>query len=165
MKFDVRIATSDDLPHMWDMLWEAAAVAESLRMLGKEATLQIPEIAKYLTDWGRPGDTGVIAVDPAGRRLGAAWYRFFTSLNPGYGYISDDIPEITIGVDPDARGHGIGKALLEALCNAARDRGLARIGLSVDRKNAAVSLYERAGFVDAGIVEASETSQTMIIDL
>lgn len=152
----------DDLPHMADMLWEAAAVADVLREMGRTDALQLPGVAKYLEGWGRSGDFGVVAIDPTGRRLGAAWYRFFTAQNPGYGYISDEIPEITIGVDPESRGLGVGRALLEALCNGARERGLKAIGLSVDRENAAAVLYERVGFVDAGIVEASETSKTMI---
>lgn len=147
---------------MADMLWEAAAVANVVRDMGQEDALKLPGVAKYLEEWGRPGDFGVVAIDPSGRRLGAAWYRFFTAQNPGYGYISDDIPEITIGVSPGARGRGVGKALLEALCKGAREQGVKAIGLSVDRENAAAILYERVGFVNAGIVEASETSKTMI---
>jgi ribosomal protein S18 acetylase RimI-like enzyme len=162
MEFSVRPATADDLPHMADMLWEAAAVADVVREMGQHDGLKLPGVAKYLEDWGRPGDVGVVAIDASGRRLGAAWYRFFTAENPGYGYISDEIPEITIGVDPGARGLGVGRALLEALCSEASARGLKAIGLSVDRENPAAALYERIGFVDAGIVEASKTSKTMI---
>ncbi len=164
MAYRIRAATVDDLPGLRDMLWEAAAVAEVLRELGKEASLQLPEVWKYLDGWKRPGDTGVVAVDDAGRVIGAAWYRFFTAA-PGYGYISDDIPELAIGVDAAARGQGVGDALLRALIAEARAQGLPAIGLSVDKQNRARRLYERLGFRDAGITEATETSLTMILKL
>ncbi len=147
------------------MLWEAAAVAEVLRELGKEASLQLPEIWKYLDGWGRPGDNGVVAVDDADLVIGAAWYRFFTAAAPGYGYISDDIPELSIGVDASARGQGVGEALLRALIAEARAQGLPALALSVDKQNRALRLYERLGFHDAGITEATETSLTMILEL
>ncbi|MGH2951592.1 MAG: GNAT family N-acetyltransferase [Solirubrobacterales bacterium] len=50
-------------------------------------------------------------------------------------------------VAPERRGQGIGRALLEAAMDAARDAGATRIDLatSVD-DTAALALYERAGF-------------------
>ena len=48
---------------------------------------------------------------------------------------------------PNARGKGVGTALLEALLERARGEGYAGISLSVDRANAgAMELYERHGF-------------------
>lgn len=151
-----------DLPFLWDMLWEAAAVSPEMRKLGRELAMQRPEVRKYLESWGRAGDAGVIAADGIGTPLGAAWYRIFPTDSPGYGFLAPNIPEITIGVHERARGQGVGQALLEALIRLAREQGYSAISLSVDRQNPARRLYERVGFQDAGISPAEDTSVTMI---
>jgi ribosomal protein S18 acetylase RimI-like enzyme len=40
------------------------------------------------------------------------WSRCFTRDEPGYGFIDESIPELSIAVATDARGRGIGTALL-----------------------------------------------------
>lgn len=50
-------------------------------------------------------------------------------------------------VHPDAQGHGIGTALVDACADRARRSGAVRIGLhTAPFMTAAVSLYERSGF-------------------
>ena len=161
----IRPALDTDLPFLWDMMFEAAAVSESMRLLGKEKALALPVNRKYVEGWGRAGDAGVIALDPTGQALGAAWYRLYPTSAPGYGFVSPDVPELTIGVEAAARGQGIGGALLRALVELARDEGYAALSLSVDRNNPALRLYERLGFQDAGISGPEETSVTMIKQL
>src|SRR6266699_3034934 len=100
-----------------------------------EKALLLPVNRKYVEGWGRPGDAGVIAVDQTERPLGAAWYRLYPNEAPGYGFISPTIPELTIGVRVDARGQGIGSALLPALIALAQSQGYAALSLSVDRNN------------------------------
>jgi GNAT superfamily N-acetyltransferase len=120
-----------------------------------EAMLR-PDLQKYLCDWPWPTDLGVIA-SMDGRDVGAAWARRLTRDDPGYGWVSDDIPELTIGVDPSMRGRGIGRALLDALILRV---GATAPGLSLsvqDGNAAARSLYEKAGFVVAGRVGDSDT--------
>jgi GNAT superfamily N-acetyltransferase len=117
---------------------------------------------KYVEGWGRPGDTGVIALDEGEQPLGAAWYRLYPASVPGYGFISPTIPELTIGVRVDVRGQGIGSALLLALIDQAQSQGYTALSLSVDRNNPALYLYERVGFHDAGISEPEDTSVTMM---
>jgi ribosomal protein S18 acetylase RimI-like enzyme len=52
-------------------------------------------------------------------------------------------------VVPDERGHGIGRALLEAAMEHARERGAARIDLGTSETDvAARALYESAGFTN-----------------
>jgi ribosomal protein S18 acetylase RimI-like enzyme len=161
----IRLVQAKDIPFLWDMLFEAAAVAESMRALGKEKALSLPENQKYVEGWGRPGDAGVIALDEGERPLGAAWYRLHSALVPGYGFISPAIPELTIGVRADVRGQRVGSALLHALIEQAQRKGYAALSLSVDRNNPALSLYERVGFHNAGISEPEDMSITMIRQL
>ena len=114
-------------------------------------------VALYVKAWGRPGDAAMIAID-AGFPVGAAWYRLFVRDRPGYGFVDDRTPELAIAVVPNARGKGVGAALLEALLDRARAEGHETISLSVDRKNAgAIGLYERYGFERVGEEDDSVT--------
>ena len=161
-RIEVRTVVPADLPFLWDMLWEAAAVSSEMRALGRDVAIQRPEVRKYLEAWGQPGDAGVIAIGGDGQPLGAAWYRLFSAEKSGYGFVSPDIPELSIGVDDRARGQGVGQALLEALLLFALDQGFSALSLSVDRLNPARRLYGRVGFRDAGISPNEDLSVTMI---
>ena len=92
--------------------------------------------------------------------MGAAWYRLFRRDLPGYGFVDEETPELAIAVVPSRRGRGIGEALIEALCERARDDGYHALSLSVERGNAAlVAFYEEHGFARVG--GADDDSLTM----
>ena len=159
----IRPATADDAPFMWDMLWEAAAISDEMKALGKATALRRPEVAKYLVEWGRPGDAGCLFLNERNEPVGSAWYRLFPRENPGYGFVGEAIPELTIGVLESARGQGAGSAMLDHLLDRARKTGYAAMSLSVDRHNPARRLYERFGFVDAGVSQDTDSSVTLVI--
>ena len=161
----LRPVEPDDEPFLWDMGWEATAVSAEMRALGREAALSMPHVRRYIDGWGRPGDAGVVAVAADGQRLGAAWYRRFPAEDPGWGFVGPDVPELSIGVAVEARGRGVGGALLDALLKLAREQGHRAVSLSVDRQNPARVLYERKGFRDAGVSDPTDTSVTMIAHL
>lgn len=103
--------------------------------------LDDPSIHRYVCDWPiRPGDSGVIAVVDAAP-VGAAWLRHFTANAPGYGFIDEATPELTIAVLEAYRNCGIGRQLIAAL-----QARVARISLSCDPANPARRLYYRTGF-------------------
>jgi GNAT superfamily N-acetyltransferase len=131
-------------------MWHAAAFWDPAALVLPVAdALAIPEIARYIEGWGRPGDRGLVAED-GGERLGAAWYRTFTASDAGYGFVADDTPELAIAVVERARGTGVGASLLEALASSAASSGVPALSLSVSAGNPARRLYERAGFVEVG---------------
>jgi ribosomal protein S18 acetylase RimI-like enzyme len=111
-----------------------------------ESALAKPAVRPYIDGWGRPGDFALIAETPSGERVGAAWYRRFVAQDESYGFVDEKTPEVTIGVEPGHRRAGIGKALLEALADSAREEGCSRLSLSVEEDNPALRLYERVGF-------------------
>lgn len=116
----------------------------------------------YVKAWGRPGDTAVIALRD-GFPVGAAWFRLFKATAPGYGFVDEQTPELAVAVVPNARGEGIGSALLDSLLDRARTGGYEALSLSVDRHNAgAIALYEHYGF---GHVGETSDSFTLRADL
>lgn len=116
----------------------------------------------YVKAWGRPGDTAVIALLD-GFPVGAAWFRLFRVASPGYGFVDEQTPELAVAVVPNARGKGVGSALLGSLLDRARVDGYHAVSLSVDRHNAgAIALYEQYGF---GQVEETPDSFTLRAEL
>ena len=103
-------------------------------------------VSRYVKGWGRPGDIALIAVEEA-FPVGAGWYRLFRRDQPGYGFVDEQTPELTIAVVPSRRGRGIGEALLTALCDRAQDDGHVAISLSIERDNEGLMrFYEKHGF-------------------
>lgn len=165
----LRRAVAADGAFLADMLVEAANWHPLRRDCDRAETLAEPGTAHYVAGWPRPTDLGVIAavgdrpVGAAGDRpVGAAWLRYFTEADPGYGFVHEDVPELTIGVTPGWRGRGVGRSLLRALADAARASGIDRVCLSVERANPATRLYSAEGY---RVVDSGEHSDTMLLDL
>lgn len=111
---------------------------------GAEHWMTDPMLQKYVGAW-RDTDFGFVAEiddDP----VGAVWMRYFSAANPGYGFVDEQTPELSIGVREGFRGHGVGRALMGAAIGAAADR----LSLSVEDGNRAIQLYESFGFVPVG---------------
>jgi len=114
---------------------------------------------RYVQNWGRKGDAGVVALEGP-HAYGAAWYRLFTAREPGFGFVDEQTPELTIAVVPSRRGRGAGRELLEALLERARADGYHAISLSAAAEQ--VPFYERFGFA---VVRESDPAVTMLARL
>jgi GNAT superfamily N-acetyltransferase len=150
----LRSAAADDAGFLEQMLAVAADWREATPRPVDEV-LAIPQLARYIEGWPRPDDFGIVAEEHA--PVGAAWWRHFPSESPGYGFVDEETPEISIGVLPEARNAGTGTLLLTNLISAARNRGIPRLSLSVEIENPARRLYQRLGFHDATTVGESVT--------
>jgi ribosomal protein S18 acetylase RimI-like enzyme len=146
VRFSIREARREDERFLSQMLYEAATWRPGRRRSSASEVLSLPEIAVYISGWGRPGDEGLIAEAETGEPVGAAWYRLFSEEAHGFGFVNAETPELTIAVRKDLRGRGIGGALLEDLIACARKAGLPALSLSVEADNPALRLYERAAF-------------------
>lgn len=120
-----------------------------------------PDLVKYHQEWGREGDIAVVA-ESGGNIVGAAWCRLWINEEKGYGFIADDIPELSMAVIPEFRSKGIGTLLLEELFQQVKEAGYKSLSISVEKRNRAVNLYKRIGFV---IVKEKFPDYLMRIDL
>ncbi|MBN9238082.1 MAG: hypothetical protein BGO97_00250 [Micrococcales bacterium 70-64] len=150
-----RRATAADLPFLEEVFviamdWNPST-ARGAAHWREDATFQ-----QYLGGFPRPTDFGLVA-EREGEQAGAVWWRYFTADEPGYGFVSDEIPELGMGVVEGRRGEGIGRALLTAIIAAAKGG----LSLSVEDGNPAEELYRKQGFVPVGRVGDSTTMLRM----
>jgi ribosomal protein S18 acetylase RimI-like enzyme len=144
MIYKVRAALSDDCPFLWQMLYYAAHMDESGESL--ESAHANPDLRPYVQDFGRPGDLGVIAIDPiTNANAGAAWIRTMPANWPLYQFVDSGTPELAIAVTPAHIGRGVGSKMLAAVLASALGIYPA-IALSVRANNPAKALYDRMGF-------------------
>jgi ribosomal protein S18 acetylase RimI-like enzyme len=142
----IRPAVASDFDFMVRMLSAASSWRPQAPIPDQAEIFAHHPSAHYIDGWPRPADFGVIAV--VNEPVGAAWCRFFSADDPGYGYISDEVPELAIGVEPAWRGVGIGSSLLSEVVALAGTRRIPAVSLSVERDNPAIRLYHRLGFVE-----------------
>ncbi|MDX8346695.1 GNAT family N-acetyltransferase [Cognatiyoonia sp. IB215446] len=119
------------------------------------------------------GDHGICAHDERGRLLGVAGFKTaqgalvggdFTDLRRVYGWVGASIRILLLAalerdtenerflmdgifVAPEARGRGVGTALIDAICKEAKQRGYRQVRLDViDTNPRARALYLHEGF-------------------
>lgn len=158
----VRPASATDGDFLQRMLVVAADWRPTAALRPVEDVLADPALAHYVEGWPRHDDFGVIAEGRRGDPLGAAWCRFFRADDPGHGFVLPDVPELAMGVVPEARGAGVGRALLMELIAEARIRDIAQLSLSVELDNDARYLYSSLGF---RVTDEGDGSATMVLTI
>ena len=122
---------------------------------------------------GNEGDIGELmdvmehAFDPlfgeawnAGQCLGIlslpdVWLTFAEAGDRTVGFalsrlLMDEAELLLLAVEPNARGHGVGRALIERTVEIAVDKGAHRLLLEVRDGNQALDLYQGSGFSEIG---------------
>lgn len=119
----IRLRALRDAPYAYSATYEETAARPP-----ESWTRQLEELATFVAvEEGR--DIGLVRVGP-------------------HDSLSDAGLLLSMWVAPEARGRGVGVALIDAVANCARSAGLLRLVLGVDLDNAhALALYRRAGFV------------------
>jgi ribosomal protein S18 acetylase RimI-like enzyme len=138
----IRNGSQADVPFMRSMLPHAYGWRVN------QLDAEIP-LTRYVDNWGRAGDLALVATE-TGHRVGAAWFRLFRASAPGYGFVDEQTPELTIAIVPSRRRHGVGQELLDGLLDKARAAGHTAVSLSVEADSPAVGFYERHGFERTG---------------
>ena len=124
--------------------------------------MESADLRKYYEHWGKKGDYG-LSVTPAlsQKPVGAALVRYHVASKAGYGFVSEQIPELSVALLPGYRGMGLGSQLLERLISDLEAQGCPGISLSVDKRNPAMKLYEKLGFKTVRL----EGNPTMLLNL
>ena len=146
LDFTVEAANATHLPEM------AAIYAEQIAAgLGsfEDPLPDAAELGRRLAAVRAAGLPAYVAVDDDGRVLGFCWARPFRPI-AAYGRTVED----SIHVAADARRHGVGRALLEALVNACGTLGNRQmIAVVGDARNlASIRLHESLGFKAVGFL-------------
>jgi ribosomal protein S18 acetylase RimI-like enzyme len=161
IEYTIRSITKQDIPFLWETLYESIFTPEGQEPPSRNI-IKHPSISKYVKDWGRTGDFGLIAMNNSGESIGSITIRYFKKDNKGYGYVNDETPELGLAVLSKYRGQGIGTALIKSLLEQGKTMGIKAISLSVDPNNPAMNLYKRFGFNE---VRIEGTSVIMLLDL
>jgi ribosomal protein S18 acetylase RimI-like enzyme len=142
MDYSIRPLTAADEPILWEMLYQALQSSEGHAAPSPDAVRQ-PEVARYVQDWGREGDSGLLAIDPEHDQvIGAVWCRSETK-EPSAGD-SEHATQLVFTVRTGYRRRGIGAALLTQWVRANPQQSV--VSLRMSATNPAVRLYERFGF-------------------
>jgi ribosomal protein S18 acetylase RimI-like enzyme len=148
--------TKTDYPFLREMLYEAIFVPEEEAPLPL-TIIDLPEIAKYIDNWGDNNDFGLIALEND-LQIGAIWCRLYGEENKGYGFIDINTPEVSMAIKENYRNKGIGTILMNQLFILAGQKGFETLSLSVDKRNRAAGFYIRMGFE---IIDEIGTAFTM----
>lgn len=162
----LRKATATDQELLTLLLVEAVNWREQTRLTRGQIMAE-PRNSQYVTEWQRPTDFGTVAVSDSdsdsNEPMGAVWAGVSSRDQPGYGFISESVPELSIAVFPGRRGEGIGGVLLRACIERSRALGWSALSLNVeDGNHTALSLYQRHSF---RVVGRNGESDTMLLDL
>lgn len=157
----IRRAVDEDLPFLQEILLLAAEWRSDVPRRHVSDVMSDSSLAHYVEGWPLAGDVGVVA--EVERPVGAAWWRYFSVDDPGFGFVDAGTPEVCIGIRHRWRRQRIGERLLRALIGCARLEGVGALSLSVEPDNyPAERLYRRLGFET---VAATGGSVTMLFEV
>lgn len=151
----IREIAPHEVGFLTDFLYEAIFFPEAMARPGREI-VRIPEIARYISDFGRENDYCLVAESDSGL-LAAVWTRVFSNSAKGFGYVDESTPELSMSVLPEYRNKGIGTSLLMEMIRKLQLLGYKQVSLSVDLDNYAYMLYQKFGFMTVTVSDGSAT--------
>ena len=142
---DVRLATIDDLPAIFEILnYEIASGVNTFKLEPVHAAGQ----AQWWSQHAADKYPVLVACDGA-EVLGWASLSPWSMTNLGY-YLT---AEVSVWIAPENQGRGLGKLLYAALIERAREAGLSVLLSKIEASNeASIRLHRRYGFVDVGVM-------------
>jgi phosphinothricin acetyltransferase len=140
---EIRDAEESDIPAIAAIYNDAVAHTTAI---WNDVPVDAANRAAWLADRRRAGYPVLVAVDTG---QGVAGYASFGDFRPFDGY--RHTVEHSVYVRRDRRGRGVGKALMAALIQRAREIGKHVMVAAIEAGNAgSIRLHEHLGFVPAG---------------
>lgn len=144
----IRAATQADLPDITRIYTDSVlnGVASYELVAPDQAEMGLRMAA--IRDKGYPY---LIAENEAGTVLGYAYASAFRT-RPAYRWLVED----SIYLAPEARGQGVGRALLEALVSQCESLGFRQMVAVIGGGHpASIAVHQKAGFVSSGMIAGS----------
>jgi phosphinothricin acetyltransferase len=140
----IRDATAADLPAITELF---NALIPTTTIAWRDHLADDDEMATWFAAQQELGQPVLVAEHTAGGVVGYTTWTWFRGGPRFPGYATTR--ELTIHVDGDHHGHGVGRTLIEALVERARRDGIHVLVAGVDADNAAsIAFHERLGFVE-----------------
>ena len=153
MKYLIREMRFDEFSLLTDILYEAIFVPEGVKPPPR-SILSLPSLRLYVDGFGQSKHDVALVAEVNGKIAGAIWARIMDD----YGHIDNHTPSLAIALFQEYRGKGIGSMLLNTMLKVLHHKGYQYVSLAVQKKNAAVRMYHRTGFV---IVDENEEEYIM----
>jgi ribosomal protein S18 acetylase RimI-like enzyme len=127
---------------------DAGTIADLIEELARDSGWESPVTEVYTAGYLVLSGQGVLLAEEDGRTRGLISY----SMRPNLYHAAETCLIEELIVRRDARGRGIGRALVEALERLAAARRCAEISVStLPRNEAAIRFYRRLGFTDEAL--------------
>jgi L-amino acid N-acyltransferase YncA len=154
---EIRPATDDDWTAIWP-IWHAVVAAGETYVWPPDTAAD--EARSY---WMLPPPAEVLVLEDDDGAVRAT-----ALLKPNQPGLGSHVANASFMVDPDARGHGYGRLLGEAVLDRAREAGYQAMQFNavVATNTAAVNLWESLGFEVVGTVpQAFQHATKGLVDL
>jgi ribosomal protein S18 acetylase RimI-like enzyme len=144
--FQIRELKQPETDLIKEMLFLAVFIPPGHPSVSRDI-LELPQLKNYYDNWGCSDHDKAIALTKDDRIIGLVWGRLLKGEVKGFGFLNEQTPEISIAIQPAYRNQGWGSQLLAAISKAYLALGIKALSLSVDKRNPAVGLYRRQGFI------------------
>ncbi|AKI03005.1 sortase-like acyltransferase [Hoeflea sp. IMCC20628] len=153
----IRDPTPADLPEITRIYADSVLYGVASYELLAPSQAEMAERMAAITDKGYPY---LIATDDEGGVLGYAYASAFRT-RPAYRWLVED----SIYLAPEARGRGVGGALLETLIGRCEALGFRQmIAVIGGAHPASIAVHQKAGFVSSGMITGSGHKQGRWLD-
>lgn len=142
-------------------LYEAIFQKENSEALSFDI-IHTPEIKLYIDHFGSYKDDFCFVAEYKSNIIGAVWVRILSGDIKGFGNINNKTPEFAISILPEYRNKRVGTLLMSRMISLLKKQNYLQASLSVDKKNYALKMYQKLGFI---ILEEREYDYLMLLNL
>lgn len=157
VEYLIRKISQEEYGVLEDFLYEAIFIPKGVPAPPR-SILKAPELQVYTAGFGKKKDDLGIVAEVDKKIIGAVW----TRIMQDYGHIDEKTPSFAIALYKEYRNLGIGTAMMKEMLRLLKQQGYKRASLAVQKANAAVRMYQRAGFE---IIQEKDEEYIMVYEL